>query len=92
MAQGPAWIINHFPVSKEIPRLLWKPNVYFRVNKGRQQSQMNLVHNFLSYLFQIHFNTFVFLHLPLGFQLRLLLTYIFHGAEYYLESWLSFSL
>jgi len=33
MEQSPFWEANRFAVSQEIPRILWNPNVHYRIHK-----------------------------------------------------------
>jgi hypothetical protein len=34
MEQSPSWEDNRFSASQEIPRILWKPKVHYRVYKS----------------------------------------------------------
>ena len=34
MEQSPSWEANWFSASQEIPRILWKPKVYYRIIYG----------------------------------------------------------
>jgi hypothetical protein len=46
--------------SQKIPRILWNPNVHYRVHKSLKLdhilSHMNPVHTLISYVFIVHFN------------------------------------
>jgi hypothetical protein len=33
MEQSPSWEANWFTACQEIPRILWNPNVYYRIHK-----------------------------------------------------------
>jgi hypothetical protein len=34
MEQRPSWEVNRFSASQEIPRILWKPEVHYRIDKS----------------------------------------------------------
>jgi hypothetical protein len=62
--QSPAREVHSHAASEEIPRLLWKLKVHYRVHKGPPLvpvlSQMHPAHNFPSYLPKIHFNIILY--------------------------------
>jgi hypothetical protein len=69
LTAGPSWEAEGpLANSQEIHRLLWNPNIHYRVHKSPSLnptlSQMNPVHALTPYYFNIHFN--IFLHLCLG--------------------------
>jgi hypothetical protein len=60
MEQSPSWEANWFAASQEIPRILWNPNVHYRIHKSPPPlsilNQLNLVHSSTSHFLKIHLN------------------------------------
>ena len=58
MVQSPSWEVNWFAASREIPRILWSPNVHYRTHKPPPPvpilSQPNPDHIPTSHLLEIH--------------------------------------
>jgi hypothetical protein len=60
MEQSPSWEANSCTASQDIPCLLWKPKVHYRVENSQPLapilSQMHAVHTFPPYFPKIHSN------------------------------------
>ena len=60
MDQSPSWEANRISASQEIPRILGKTKVHYRIQKStpnvRTLSQLDPVHTPKSYLLKIHLN------------------------------------
>ena len=60
MEQSPSWKANRFPVSQEIPRILWNPKVHNRSHKCSPPvailSRLDSAHTFTFYFLKIHLN------------------------------------
>jgi len=87
MERSPSWEANRQSASQEIPRLLWKPTVHYRVDNSPQLvpilSQILPVHTFPHYFLNIHSNIILQLHLdlpcrPSGFPIKILYAFLFH--------------
>jgi hypothetical protein len=57
---SPSWETASCAATQELPRIVWIPNVHYRVHKSPPLvpalSQINPIHTILSYLSKIHFN------------------------------------
>ena len=57
---GPSWEANRFSASQEIPLILWKPKIHYRIHKCPPPvpilSYLDSVHNPTSFFLKIHLN------------------------------------
>ena len=62
MEKSPSWKANRFSASQEIPRILWNPTVYYRIQKCPLRvpilSQMDPDHTSTSHFLKIHLPTY----------------------------------
>jgi hypothetical protein len=60
MKHSRSWETNGHSANQEMPRLLWNPQVHYRVHKSLPKvpilSQMDSLHSFVTYFFKINFN------------------------------------
>ena len=58
MEQSPSWEANRFSAGQKIPRLLWKPEVHYRIHKCSPPvpflRQLDPVHDSTSHFLKIH--------------------------------------
>ena len=86
MVQSTSWEGNWFAASQEIPRISRNPKVHYRTHKRPPPvsvlGQPNLVHIPTSHLLEIRPNNIK----PIGLiNIKPILTYLLHGAEYFLR-------
>ena len=56
MEQGPSWEANRFSASQEIPRILWNPNLDYRIHTVPILSQLGPVRTPTSHFLKIYLN------------------------------------
>jgi hypothetical protein len=87
---SPCWAAANFAAAHELSRILWDPKFHYRVHKIPPLvpilSQIDPVHNILSYLFKIYFNsqpTYVLVFLVVSFLLAFpLISYMYSSSPY----------
>ena len=85
MEQNPSSEANRFSTSQEIPRILWSPNVHYRIHKFRPTfrilNQLDPARGPKSHFLKIHLNI-IFPSTPGSSKWSLSLTFPFQNPEY----------